>query len=219
MKIHILKPSPWSTDEVMKSLELLYDGIRCNGKTHRFCLTEIRGDWKFQKAWLDWSYFLGLTKFIPKWCWLLGSIANPAGMAKPQNFFPVQTDLPWMQSRQQDLHATNFACWKIFNWWILGSLPQTRTCLFPGLDFFLLRSVRALFYHQFFKVISLRGMCSSRQLPTSPLPDVYDKMVCYACDPSWMWLMAGWQCSQKFIAGYNFVWGWMWWWTECLAWV
>ena len=106
-------------------------------------------------------------------------------------------------------------------------------CLKPGpvcslaWTFFLLRSVRALFYHQFFKVISLRGMCSSRQLPTrssatnSPLPDVYDKMVCYACDPSWMWLMAGWQCSQKFIAGYNFVWGWMWWWTssECLAWV
>ena len=100
-----------------------------------------------------------------------------------------------------------------------GIIASNQDLFVPWPGFFLLRSVRALFYHQFFKVISLRGMCSSRQLPTSPLPDVYDKMVCYACDPSWMWLMAGWQCSQKFIAGYNFVWGWMWWWTECLAWV
>ena len=81
----------------------------------------------------------------------------------------------------------------------------------PGF-FFYLDQYELYFTTSFFKVISLRGMCSSRQLPTRssatnpPLPDVYDKMVCYACDPSWMWLMAGWQCSQKFIAGYNFVW-------------
>ena len=80
LEVHSLKPIPWSTDEVVKSLELLYDGIQCNGKTHRFCLTEIRGDWKFQKDWLDWAYFLG-CHFFEIVSRLLGSIANPAGMA------------------------------------------------------------------------------------------------------------------------------------------
>ena len=56
------------------------------------------------------------------------------------NFFPMQTHMSWVQSWQRDLHATNLTGWKVFDWWILGSLHQTRKYLFPGLNFILFSS-------------------------------------------------------------------------------
>ena len=48
-KIHI--KSIWSY-KVVESLERLYNvGVVHGNLRYRFCLTEIRGDWKFQKDW------------------------------------------------------------------------------------------------------------------------------------------------------------------------
>ena len=34
----------------MASIDLLYDGIECKDGVLKFALTEVRGDWKFQKV-------------------------------------------------------------------------------------------------------------------------------------------------------------------------
>ena len=48
--------------EVAESLGRLYDeGIQHDGKTHRFFLSEIRGDWKFQK---DSLWEIGLDGWL-----------------------------------------------------------------------------------------------------------------------------------------------------------
>jgi len=40
---------PQNLTEVLEGLKALYDGIEIGGKQVKFALTEIRGDWKFQK--------------------------------------------------------------------------------------------------------------------------------------------------------------------------
>ena len=60
-------PSQWApvrATEVKNSMHLLYDGVDgVDGNQIRAVITEIRGDWKFQKEWLNLSHYYRCNTF------------------------------------------------------------------------------------------------------------------------------------------------------------
>lgn len=135
--------------KVVKSLEVLYQGLLHKDKTHKFCLTEIRGDWKFQKEnRVDWCFptFEAIrviqhnptdTQSFPQlwtsWHVLFFKEADSipwAGVAKLEEFLPTQLDLPWVPGSQVDLHASLLTGWTVFAGGIYARGLETWTHLY-----------------------------------------------------------------------------------------
>ena len=79
-------------------------------------------------AWLKFVVIGNFRRTVN--CWYLNTLLSQycpmAGMAEPQEFFPMHIDMPWVPRWQVYLHEKRSTRWTIHTGWVLQWMSQTR---------------------------------------------------------------------------------------------